>query len=99
MVSPLRVTTKVAKPAPSLTVTSLMLKAGRSSSLPPPPMPLSRMVPTPCASAITALVAPLKLTKNCSEFSKTVSLRMVTGMVTVMLPTPAAKFSVPVADV
>ena len=60
---------------------------------------MSRIVPTPCASLIVALVAPLKFTKNCSEPSKTVSLRRVTGMVMVMLPTPAAKFSVPFATV
>ena len=99
MVSPVRVTVKVAVPAPSFTVTSLMLKAGRSSSLPPPPVPSSRIVPTPWLSAITALTALDRFTKNCSLPSNTLSFKMLIGRLTVMLPTPAAKFRVPLADV
>ena len=66
VVVPVLVTVKVAVPAASLTVTSLMAKLGRSSSVPPAPVPSSLMVPTPWLSLMVALVAPERLTLKVS---------------------------------
>ena len=62
------VTVKVIVPAASLTVTSLIGQLGSGGSL-------SVMVPTPCASAIVALLAALRLTLKVSVASAAVSLR------------------------
>ena len=74
-----------------------MEKAGRSSSVPPVPVPSSVIVPTPVASVIVALVAPLRLTSKDSLPSKTVSWLMVTVMDFVV--SPAAKVRVPAVAV
>ena len=68
---------------------------GVSSSVPPVPVPSSVMVPMPVASAMVALVAPVRSTVKVSEPSKVVSSVMLTVMVCDV--TPAAKVSVPVA--
>ena len=60
---PARVTVKVAVPAPSLTITSLMVARGRSSVGVTPggtvPVPSSMMVPMPVSSAMRALTLGL----------------------------------------
>ncbi len=93
--SPVRVTVKVIVPAPSLTVTSFTVKSGRSSLVPPAPVPSSLMVPTPVASLMRALVAADRLRSKVSVPSKTLLLPML--MVTVLLVSLAAKLSVPLA--
>ena len=80
---------------PSMTVGLLTPSVGVSLSVPPVPVPSSRIVPTPTGTAIVAFTAPLSVTLNASLFSKIESLRIAT--VTVWLVTPAAKFSVPPA--
>ena len=47
---------------------------------------LSRMVPTPCASAMVALLGLLRLTKKVSVDSIAVSSTVVTAKVWVVLP-------------
>jgi len=61
------VTVNVSVPAPSFTVTSLMLKAGRSSFVPLFPVPSSRIVPMPVLSAIVAFATFDKTSNKFSE--------------------------------
>ena len=70
---------------PSVLVTSLMLMRGSSST----------MVPTPWPSAMVALVGLLRLTKNVSFGSA--SRSPLTSTVMVLLVSPGAKVSVPLA--
>ena len=81
----------------SITAGLLTLRVGVSLSVPPAPVPSSRIVPTPVSSEMIAFTAPLSTTKKLSLFSNTASSRIDT--VIVWLVTPAAKFSVPVAPV
>ena len=73
---------------PSLTVASLIDRAGKSSLV---------TVPTPWASATVAPVAPLRVTVKVSSFSMVESPRMATDRV--LLVSPAAKVRVPEAAV
>ncbi|GJE61100.1 hypothetical protein MPOCJGCO_3221 [Methylobacterium trifolii] len=84
-VAPVRVMVKVAVPAASDTVTSLMAIVGAGSSL--------VIVPTPWVSVIVALVAPERFTRKLSLGSKTVSPLASTVMVRLVVP--GAKVSVP----
>ena len=88
--APLRVIVKVAVPAPSLTVTSLMAKLGAASS--------SRMVPVAVAvvavSATPLVVALVMVATTVSLASDTVSA--VGSTVKVALVAPAAMVTVPV---
>ena len=72
-------------PAFSVTVTSLIDRAGTPS--------LSRMVPTPWPSATPAFTAPDRLRENVSSSSSTVS--PCTATVMVVLVSPGANVSVP----
>ena len=83
--------------APSVTVASLTLSVGVSLSVPPAPLPVSRIVPVPLGSAIVALTGELSTTLKLSLFSKTGSLRIAT--VTVWLVTPGRKVTVPLMPV
>ena len=88
-----RLTVKTANGSvPSITVTSLTLRVGVSSSVPPAPVPSSRIVPTPTAVVIVAFTGALSVTLKASLTSKIVSFTI--GTVIVWLVTPGAKFSV-----
>ena len=79
--------------APSVTVTFATLSVGVSLSVPPAPVPSSRIVPTPASSAMVAFTAPLRATV---EGLAALEDRVVEDRhVTVWLITPAAKVSVP----
>ena len=94
----LRLTVKTANgSAPSVTVTLFTLRLGVSLSVPPAPVPSSRIVPVPTAVAIVAFTGPLSVTVKLSLISKIESLRIAT--VSVWLVTPGAKLSVPLPAV
>ena len=72
---------------PSVTVTSLIARAGAASSL--------RIVPAPLASAMVAPPAPERLTLKPSSASATAS--PTTATVTVLVVSPGAKVRLPEA--
>ena len=78
---------------PSVTAMFAMLSAGVSLSTPPPPVPLSRIVPMPVPSPTVAFTATPSSTLKNSLFSKIASFRI--GTVIVCVVAPGAKFSVP----
>ena len=82
---------------PSTTAVLLTLRLGVSLSVPPAPVPSSRIVPVPAPSAMLALTAFDRFTVKFSLCSKSESSS--TGTVIVWLTTPAAKFRVPAAAV
>ena len=87
-------TTKTAKPALwSDTVRLETASVGVSLSVPPLPVPSSRIVPTPTPSAIVALIGAARLTRKVSVPSNRLSFRI--GTVIVCVVTPGAKVSVP----
>ncbi len=96
-VCPVLVTVKVRVPAVSSTSTSATANCGRSSLVPPVPVPSSLMVPTPVPSPMRALVGLERLRSRVSERSKIASL--VIGTVTVLVVSPAVKVSVPLVAV
>ncbi len=65
-VAPLRVTVKVAR-EPSSTFMPLTLSVGRSSSLPPDPVPSSLIVPTPTPSDMVAALGLDSVTLKVSD--------------------------------
>ena len=94
----LRLTAKTANPSvPSVAVTLLTASVGVSSSVPPAPVPSSRIVPTPVPSAMTAFTGALSVALKASLPSKIASFRIAT--VIVWLVTPGAKLNVPLPSV
>ena len=91
-VRPVRVTVKLkfcVPVLPSVIETSLIDNVGAVSSL--------VMVPTPCASLMTAFVGAVRLTTKLSLFSKMASPLIVTLTVVVPLAPPPAIEPVPFA--
>ena len=89
-------TTKTAKPALwSETVRLDTASVGVSLSVPPLPVPSSRIVPMPTPSVIVALVGVARLMRKVSAPSNRLSCRIGTVMVCVVVPGANVKVPAP----